>query len=77
MCLNSILKKTLYPFPEIQDKLQAEIDNMFEDIEDEGAFPDYYAVQGLEYLDKVILFYWKELLYFLSFMKKKRNIISK
>ena len=39
---------------EIQEKLQSEVDKLYEEVEDEECqFPDYYAVQGLEYMDKV------------------------
>ena len=38
--------------PEVQAKLQEEVDQAFE--EAEGEFPDYTVVQGLPYLDMVV-----------------------
>ena len=38
--------------PEIQERLQAEIDQAYEDCD--GAYPDYTTIQSLEYLDMVI-----------------------
>ena len=42
-------------FPDIQQRLQSEIDVMFEEVDAESEFPDYYSVQGLEYMDQVKL----------------------
>ena len=38
--------------PEVQEKLQQEIDKAFEESEEE--FPDYNTIQNLPYLDMVI-----------------------
>ena len=51
------MDKICYIFfiPDIQQRLQSEIDVMFEEVDAESEFPDYYSVQGLEYMDKVKL----------------------